>query len=146
MDRKSSDQEPQMVQQTFYSLLKIEDLCTSRLLQVNNVFEEISPSMKKQTKWLLVQSHAKGIYLNSKSIWFMAIVVIANRTFVTWQLIWKVLIYFCGFQSRFNKRLSQGTELSMLCHLISSATFKVEFGQHDQKTFLKLFVTQNYRN
>lgn len=78
---------PYIAQQIFYSLLKIEDLCTSRLLQANNVFEKISPSMQKQTEWLLVQSHAKDIYLNSKSIWFMAIVVIANRTFVTWQLI-----------------------------------------------------------
>lgn len=78
---------PTQSKKIFYSLLKIENLCRSRLLQVNNVFEEISPFVKQQTKRLLTQSHAKGIYLNSKSIRFTAIVVIADSTFVTWQLI-----------------------------------------------------------
>lgn len=93
--------------------------------------------MEQQTRRLHTQSHAKGIYLNSQSIRSMAIVVIANSTFVTWQLIWKVPIYFHGFQSGFNKRQSLGAALSILCHLISSAAFKGKFGQHTQNTFLK---------
>lgn len=133
VDRKSRS--PIQSKKTFYSLLKIENLCKSGLLQVNNVFEEISPSVEQQTRRLHTPSHAKGIYLNSQSIWAMAIVVIANSTFVTWQLIWKVPIYFHGFRSRFNKRQSLGAGLSILCHLISSAAFKDKFGQHTQNTF-----------
>lgn len=130
---------PIQSKKTFYSLLKIENLCKSGLLQVNNVFEEISPSMEQQTRRLHAQSHAKGIYLNSQSIWSMAIVVIANSAFVTWQLIWKVPINFHGFQSRFNKRQSLGAGLSILCHLISSAAFKGKFGQHTHNTFFFFF-------
>lgn len=93
--------------------------------------------MEQQTRRLHTQSHAKGIYLNSQSIGSTGIVVIANSTFVTWQLIWKVPIYFYGSQSRFNKRQSLGAGLSILCHLISSAAFKGKFGQHTQNHFLK---------